>query len=162
MEALKALNRFKSAVELFVHTLNEIGRPRTVDMQVRFCVHVGCEFLTALKDILHNSDLERIILMSWGPPSDAGLQTILPEHRDVKDVLPHFCEETHVVLIGAYPQLPSDVFEKMNVANLHNAIGKDVLCCHSYCIVLITRDAPERVTSILEFCEELNESLKIF
>ncbi len=131
-------------------------------MQVCFCVHVGCEFLTALKDFLHHSDLERVILMSWRAPPDACFQTILPEHRDVEDVLFHFCKETHVILVGAYPQLSSDVFQEMNMANLHNTIGKDVLCCHSYCIVLITRDATKRVASILEFCEELNESLKIF
>lgn len=131
-------------------------------MQVCFCMHVGGEFLATLKDILHHSDLQRVVLMSWRAPPDACFQPVLSEQRDVEDVLFHFCEETHVVLVRAYPQLPSDVFEEMNVTNLHNAIGKDVFCRHSYRIVLITCDAPERVASILELGEELNESLKIF
>ncbi len=131
-------------------------------MQVCFCVHVGCEFFTTLKDFLHHSDRERVMLMSWGAPSDACFQTILSKHRDVEDVLLHFCKETHVVLVRAYPQLSSDVFKEMNMADLHDAARKHVLCRHSDCIVLITRDAPEWIASILEFCEELNESLKIF
>ncbi len=130
-------------------------------MQVCFCVHVGCEFLTALKDFLHHSDRERVMLMSWGAPTDACFQTILAKHRNIEDVLLHFCKETHVVLVRAYPQLPSDIFKEMNMANLHDAARKHVLCRHSYCIVLITRDAPEWIASIPEFCEELNESLKV-
>ena len=62
-EALKALDGFEPSIELLVHALDEIGGPRTIDMEECFCSDVGGEFFAALEDVLHDRDFERIVLM---------------------------------------------------------------------------------------------------
>lgn len=56
-ETLESLNCFEPAIQLLVHTFNEIGGSGTIDVQQRFGFHVGCELLATLEDMLHDGDL---------------------------------------------------------------------------------------------------------
>ena len=73
LETLEALDGLQSAIELFIHALNEIRCSGTINVEERFRFHVGGEFLTALEDVIEGGDLHGIIVMTGRSPPDARL-----------------------------------------------------------------------------------------
>lgn len=161
MEALKALNSFESSVELFVHALNEIRGSRTVDVEDSFGLHVGGELLAAREDVLHGGDFHGIVVVTRRAPANAGLESISSEVFDLEDVFFEVSEETTIGFLAAYPERSPDVLKEVHVADLDNAAGEDILRRHADGIVLVASNTPERISRVLQFCEELHECFKV-
>ena len=99
--------------------------------------------------------------MTWRAPADACFQSILAEVLHSKDVLLHICEEYAVGFFTAGLERSANVLQEMNMADLHDAAGEHVLRSHTDGIIFIAGDRAERVTHILELCEELHHCLEI-
>lgn len=130
-------------------------------MEQCFGLHVGSQLLATLEDVLHDSNFQRIILMSWRSPTNSGFQSIFAEKLYGKDVLLEISEEWLVPFFTSDLQCPANVLEKMHMADLDDATREDVLSCHADRIVLVAGHGAQRITRVLEFGEELHHGLEV-
>jgi len=70
-------------------------------------------------------------------------------------VLLDVVEEGDVVLVGSYSQLLPDVFQEVDMTDLHDDTRKDVLCRLFDCGIVIAGERDERVVHVFQFREEL-------
>ena len=158
-ERFKALNGLEPPVELFVHTLDEIGGPWTINVQDGLGSDVGRELLTALEDVLHDGDLHGIVLVTGRAPANSGFQSFPSEDGNAEDMLLEISEEIPVGFLAAYPERPANVLEEMDMADLGDDAREDVLCSHTNRIVLVAGNTAQRVVHVLELREELDHCL---
>ena len=160
MEGLKALNGFEPSLQLTVVTLNEIRCLGTFCFEPFFCLYVVRKFFCMLEDTLEDSELQRVIVVSWRSPTNVAFEVLFAEDGYVKDVLLDIVEEAVVVLTASYSKVPSDVLEEVNMTHLNEDIRKDVLCSHLDRLIVITRDCHKRIIHILELRKELYPCFK--
>ena len=141
VKTLESLDGLESAVELFVHTLNQVGGSRTIDVEDGLCFDVGGELLAAFEDVVHRGDLHGIVLMTRRAPADPGFQPFSAEEGNTEDVLFEVSEETPVGFLAADLEGSANVLQEVHMADLHDATGEDVLRRLACRFILITGHA---------------------
>jgi hypothetical protein len=109
-----------------------------------------------LEDMIHDSDLDVIVLVLWRAPPDTGFETILSEHGNTKNVCLNIFEEAHVIFACSDFELLADVFEEMDMADLDNDIGEDILCSLLDSWIVITGNRDEWIVHVLQLRKELH------
>ena len=160
MKGFEAIDGLEPALNLLVHTLDEIRGSRTFRTEPGLCFHIGSEFFCMFEDALHGGNLQRITTMLRRSPPDASLEALLTEEGDAEDMFFDVFEETVVVLAGSDPQVTANVFEEMDMAELDEDIGEDVPGCHANGFMVIAGDRDERVIYVLQLREVLHPGFK--
>lgn len=161
MKALKPLNCFQSAVELLVVALDEIGSFRTAVVMEIFCLHIACQQIAVVEDVLQCADLQRIVIVSGRSPSDVAFEVRLSEVRQIEDLVFEIFQECSVRFVAAYLQCSADVLQEMHVAKLDDDTGVDSSCRHADGFIVIADESKQFVAGILELYEKLQQRLVV-
>ena len=160
-KALESLDGFQSAVQLLVVAFNEVRRSRAAVVEKLLCCDVPRQQIAVGEDVLERLDLHRIVVVAWGSPTDMTFQVLLPEVREIEDLLFEICEKVPVGLLAADFEGSSDVFQEVDVAELDDDTGVDRSCCQADGFIVVADNAQEFVARILEFREELEQRLVV-
>ena len=130
-------------------------------MEKMFCFDVRGQQIAVIKNMIERCDLHRIIVVARSAPSDVPFQIRLAEERESKDLLLKIIHESSVGLFASDLEGSSDVFKKVHMAQLNDALWVHIFCCHADGFIVITDEGEQFIARVFEFHEELHECMVV-
>ena len=99
--------------------------------------------------------------MTRSTPSNMSFQVFLAKTWKIENPLLKISKKTPICCFASRLQCPTNILEEMHMTELNDARRIGMKSCHANRFIIITDEREQFITSILEFDEELYESLVI-
>lgn len=161
LEALKSLNGFQSAVELFIVAFDEVRRSGAAVVKELLRFDVAGQEVAVVKDVVERRDLQRVIVIPWSSPANVALEVRLPEVWKIEDLFLKISEEVPVGLFASHFERSSDVLKEVDMTELDDDTWVHLFRGETDGFVVVADECLQLIAGVLELREVLQHHLEV-